>query len=44
MRNVHIEGKAFNMILLYSPEVAVSVLRNMSARLRELNEKVGTNG
>ncbi len=44
VRLLSIEGDAFNMILLDRPEVAVSVLRNMSARVRELNEKVGTNG
>jgi CRP/FNR family transcriptional regulator/CRP/FNR family cyclic AMP-dependent transcriptional regulator len=44
VRVLSIEGDAFNTILLDRPEVAISVLRNMSARLRELNEKVGTNG
>lgn len=44
VRVLSIEGDAFNMILLDRPEVAVSVLRNMSARIRELNEKVGRRG
>jgi CRP-like cAMP-binding protein len=44
VRVLSIEGDAFNMILLDRPEVAVSVLRNMSARVRELNEKVGAHG
>ena len=44
VRLLSIEGDAFNTILLDQPEVAVSVLRRMSARVRELNEKVGTNG
>src|SRR6266498_1589098 len=44
VRVLSIDGGAFNMILLDRPEVAVSVLRNMSSRIRELNEKVGANG
>jgi HEAT repeat protein/ATP/ADP translocase len=36
-----IDGDAFNAILLDRPEVAVSVLRNMSMRVRQLNEKIG---
>jgi HEAT repeat protein len=44
VRALSIEGDAFNMILLDRPQVAVSVLRNMSSRVRELNDKVGANG
>jgi len=44
VRILSIEGDAFNNILLDRPEVAIAVLRNMSARVRELNEKVGTHG
>jgi HEAT repeat protein len=36
-----IDGDAFKAILLDRPEVAVSVLRNMSSRVRELNAKIG---
>jgi hypothetical protein len=39
-----IDGDAFNAILLDRPEVAVSVLRNMSSRVRQLNEKIGAAG
>jgi len=35
-----IGGDAFKAILLDRPEVAVSVLQNMSSRLRELNARV----
>jgi hypothetical protein len=35
-----IDGNAFKAILLDRPEVAVSVLQNMSSRLRELNARV----
>jgi len=41
VRVLTIEGDAFNTILLDRPEVAVSVLRHMSSRVRELNNKVG---
>jgi hypothetical protein len=41
VRALVIEGNAFNSILLERPQVAVAVLKNMSARVRELNERVG---
>jgi len=41
VRVLVIDGDAFNTILLDRPEVTVTVLRNMSARLRQLNELVG---
>lgn len=41
VRILSIEGDAFNMIMLDRPEVAISVLKSMSARVRDLNEKVG---
>jgi len=41
VRVLVIEGEAFNTILTDRPEVAVSVLRHMSTRVRQLNEKVG---
>jgi HEAT repeat protein len=40
VRVLVIEGDAFTAILLDRPEVAVSVLRHMSHRVRDLNEKV----
>jgi hypothetical protein len=40
VRVLIIEGAAFTAILLDRPEVAVSVLRHMSSRVRQLNEKV----
>jgi len=40
-RVLEITGEAFSAILLDRPEVAVSVLRNMSTRVRELNAKIG---
>ncbi|MCI0553365.1 MAG: HEAT repeat domain-containing protein [Anaerolineae bacterium] len=40
VRMLVIEGNAFNTILLDRPEVAVSVLRHMSTRVRELNDRV----
>lgn len=36
-----IGGDSFNAILLDRPQVAVSVLRKMSTRVRELNERIG---
>ena len=36
-----IDGESFNAILLDRPEVAVSVLRHMSSRVRQLNERIG---
>ncbi len=42
VRVLIIDGDAFNTILHDRPEVAVSVLRHMSTRVRELNEKVGS--
>ena len=44
VRVLVIDGDAFKTILLDRPEVAVSVLRHMSTRIRELNEKVGMAG
>ncbi len=41
VRVLTIEGDAFTTILLDRPEVAVSVLRHMSSRVRDLNELVG---
>ena len=41
VRVLIIEGAAFTSILFDRPEVAVSVLRHMSSRVRQLNEKVG---
>lgn len=41
VRVLTIEGDAFKSILLDRPEVAVSVLRNMSTRIRTLNAMVG---
>jgi hypothetical protein len=41
VRVLVIEGEAFNTILLDRPEVAVTVLRYMSTRMRELNDRVG---
>lgn len=40
VRVLVIDGEAFTTILLDRPEVAVSVLRHMSTRVRQLNEKV----
>lgn len=42
VRVLTIDGEAFKSILLDRPEVAVSVLRNMSSRIRALNAMVGT--
>jgi HEAT repeat protein len=44
VRVLVIDGEAFTAILLDRPEVAVSVLRNMSSRVRQLNEKIGAGG
>ncbi len=41
VRTLVIDGEAFNTILLERPQVAVSVLQHMSARVRKLNEKIG---
>lgn len=41
VRVLVIDGNAFNAILLDRPEVAVSALRHMSKRVRQLNEQVG---
>jgi len=41
VRVLVIEGQAFTAILLDRPEVAVSVLRHMSTRVRALNQQVG---
>ena len=42
VRVLVIEGEAFNTILMDRPEVAVTVLRHMSTRVRELNDRVST--
>jgi HEAT repeat protein len=42
VRVLSIEGDAFKSILLDRPEVAVSALRNMSSRIRALNERIGS--
>lgn len=44
VRTLVIDGDAFTAILLDRPQVAVSVLRRMSTRVRELNEKIGAGG
>lgn len=44
VRVLVIDGDAFTMILRDRPEVAISVLRQMSSRVRELNERVGMTG
>jgi CRP-like cAMP-binding protein len=44
VRTLVIDGDSFHTILLDRPQVAVSVLRRMSTRVRELNEKVGAGG
>ena len=44
VRTLVIDGDAFHTILLDRPQVAVSVLRRMSTRVRELNEKIGGGG
>ena len=41
VRTLVIDGAAFHGILLDRPQVAVSVLRRMSTKVRELNEKIG---
>ncbi|HLO29956.1 MAG TPA: Npt1/Npt2 family nucleotide transporter [Anaerolineales bacterium] len=41
VRVLVIEGEEFTAILFDRPEVAVSVLRHVSNRVRQLNEKVG---
>jgi CRP-like cAMP-binding protein len=41
VRVLIIDGDAFNTILRDRPDVAISVLRHMSTRVRQLNEKVG---
>jgi hypothetical protein len=41
VRVLVIEGEAFNSIMLDRPEVAISVLRHMSSRVRELSDRVG---
>jgi hypothetical protein len=42
VRVLVIDGAAFNTILMDRPEVAVSVLRHMSTRVRELNDRVSS--
>jgi CRP-like cAMP-binding protein len=44
VRTLVIDGDAFNAILLDRPQVAVAVLRRMSTRVRELNERIGAGG
>ncbi len=41
VRVLVIDGNAFTAILLDRPEVAVSALRHMSKRVRQLNEQIG---
>ncbi len=41
VRVLVIDGDSFNTILMDRPEVAVSVLRHMSGRVRQLNERIG---
>jgi HEAT repeat protein len=41
VRTLVIDGNSFQTILLDRPQVAVSVMRRMSTRIRELNEKIG---
>ncbi len=41
VRVLVIDGDSFNSILMDRPEVAVSVLRHMSGRVRQLNERIG---
>lgn len=41
VRVLVIEGEAFKTILMSRPEVAISVLRHMSTRVRQLNERAG---
>lgn len=41
VRMLSIEGGAFQSIMMDRPEVAISVLRHMSSRVRELNERIG---
>jgi HEAT repeat protein len=42
VRMLVIEGEAFNTILIDRPEVALTVLRHMSTRVRELNDRVSS--
>jgi len=44
VRVLVINGNTFKTILLDRPEVAVSALRQMSKKIRELNQQVGTAG
>ncbi len=41
VRVLVIDGDSFASIMLDRPEVAVSVLRHMSSRVRQINEKIG---
>lgn len=41
VRVLVIDGDSFNSILLDRPEVAISVLRHISGRVRQLNERIG---
>jgi len=41
VRVLVIEGESFNAILMDRPEVSISVLRHMSSRVRQINEKIG---
>jgi HEAT repeat protein len=41
VRTLVIDGNAFQTILFDRPQVAVSVMRRMSTRIRELNEQIG---
>jgi hypothetical protein len=44
VRVLVIDGNAFTAIMVDRPEVAISVLRKMSTRVRELNERIGAAG
>jgi HEAT repeat protein/ATP/ADP translocase len=41
VRVLVIDGESFNSIMMDRPEVAISVLRHMSGRVREINERIG---
>ena len=41
VRVLVIDGHSFNTIMMDRPEVAISVLRHMSGRVREFSERVG---
>jgi hypothetical protein len=41
VRVLVIDGESFNSIMLDRPEVAISVLRHMSSRVREIHDRIG---